>query len=142
MVSSLLQKQQTLLPFQFLLARLSFVKITLFLGTTWRFFKVIFICHISCVTFKPLLTRNLYINFTENDPFLCKPQANLSGILLSVTCIILASRLRHSVSFVPTKALLKDTFRGTVCKNLSYRTTLYRFGYQVLKTWCPNHLSF
>ena len=64
-------KQQTLLPFQFLLARLSFVKITpLFRNhTKILFFRGIFICHISCVTFKPLLTRNLYIKLTEKDPF-------------------------------------------------------------------------
>ena len=71
-----IQKQQTLLPFQFLLARLSFVKITPLFRNHMKilFFRGIFICHISCVTFKPLLTRNLYIEFTEKDPFLCKPQ--------------------------------------------------------------------
>ena len=118
MVSSLLHKQQTLLPFQILLTRLSFVKITPFFRNHMKilFFRGIFICHISCVTFKPLLTKNLYIEFTEKDPFLCKPQTNLSGILLSVTCTILATRLCHSVNFVPTKGLMKNTFRRAVCR--------------------------
>jgi hypothetical protein len=84
---------------------LSFVKITLFSGTTWRFWVLRVFSFAICVTFKPLLRRNLYIEFTEKDLFLCKPQTNQSDILLSVTCIS-ANRLCHYVSFVPTKALL------------------------------------
>ena len=100
-------------------------------------FKGIFILHISCVTFIQLLIRSLLIELIENDPFLYKAQTKLSSILFSVTCIILATKLCHSIKFIPTNALLKDTFRGidyrtspTVACFL--RTTLYRLGYQVL----------
>ena len=103
-------------------------------------FKCIFILHISCVTFIQSLIRSLLIEFTENDPFLCKPQTNLSSILLSVRSIILATKLCHSVKFIPTNALLKDTFGGTDCRTSAtavcfLRTTLYRLGYRVLNAW-------
>jgi hypothetical protein len=51
MVSNLLLKQQNLLPFQFLVARLSLVRMTLFLRTKkYLNFKGIFVCQISGAT--------------------------------------------------------------------------------------------
>jgi len=58
MVSNLLQKQQVLLPFQFLLTKLSFVKITPLLTNHMKIFNLrgIFIRQISCVTLMLLWT--------------------------------------------------------------------------------------
>ena len=58
MVSDLLQKQQVLLPFQFLLNKLSFVKITPLLTNHMKIFNLrgIFIRQISCVTLMLLWT--------------------------------------------------------------------------------------
>ena len=75
-----LQKPHTLLPIQFRLAKLSFVSNTPLFKYYIKIliFKGIFARQISCVTFIPLLTRFLYIEFTVKQSLACRDQVKVS----------------------------------------------------------------
>jgi len=125
-VSGLLHKHQALFPFQFLLAKLPFVRTTSFLRYHINIFilRGIFICQISCVALKPLLTRCLYIELTVNAPLLCRFYIKISIPSFRLICTRLATRLYHSVNWSPTKTLLKETLSGF---ELSISTTVACF---------------
>jgi len=145
----LLQKQQVLIPFQFLLDKLSFVRITTLLGYHINIFvlKGIFICQISCVALIPLLTMCLYIELTVKIPFLFKFQRNRSLPSFKLTCTSRATRLYHSVNLSPTRDLRKETLSGFELSTSAtvacfFRTMLNKFGYCTFSLWASNHLSF
>ena len=113
-VSGLLHKHQALFPFQFLLAKLPFVRTTYFLRYHINIFilRGIFICQISCITFKPLLTMCLHNELTVNAPLVYRFHINKSIPSFRLISNRLATRLYHSVNLSPTKALLKETLSG------------------------------
>lgn len=144
-----LQKLQYLLPFQFLLTRLSFVKITPFFKYHMKIliFNGSLNCQISCVTLILVLTRRLYMDLTENTPFLWRDHTNIFLPSWRFTCTILVTRSCHSKSLAPTKDLLKDILSGDVLKTSAtvacfFRTMLYKFGYWDFNVRFPNHVSF
>jgi hypothetical protein len=110
----LTKKQQALFPFQFLLAKLSFVRMTPLFRYHINIFilRGIFICQISCVAFKPLMTRCLYIKLTVNAPLLCIFHINKSIPSFRLICTRLATRVYHLVKLSSTKALLKEILSG------------------------------
>ena len=144
-VSGLLHKHQALFPFQFLLAKLSFVRTTSLLRYHINIFilRGTFICQISCVALKPLLTRCLYIELTVNAPLLCRFHVKQSIPSFRLICTRLAIRQYHSVNLSPTKALLKETLSGFELSTSAtvacfLRTILNKLGNWSFSFWLPN----
>ena len=120
-VSSLEQKQHNLLPFQFILIKLSLVTIT----SLFRYhiniliFKGIFNfhrCFSNCTL--PLLISALYIELTVNVPDCVKFQRKTSALLFNWTWLMRATKLGHKFRLRPVKVGLKDTLRGTRSKTV------------------------
>ena len=106
-VSKLLQKQQYLLPCQFLLAMLSLVSITPFLRNQ----RKILILSGSLMS---LVMRYLCIDLTVKLPLLLKVHVIVSFPACRFTFAIVVIRLFHSNNLFPISALLKETLRGIV----------------------------
>ena len=116
-VWSLEQKQHSLLPFQFLLIKLSLVRIT----PLFRYHINIFIlrgifnfhrCLLNCTL--PLLISALYIEPTLNVPDWVKFQWKTLALLFKWTWLMRATKPCHKVSEWPLKVFVKDTLRGTL----------------------------
>ena len=98
--------------------KLSLVKITPLLKNHKK--KISGICkrQICWDTLKPILTRCLYMEFTVNSPLLLRSQKNLSHPTYKLMLATFATKLFHSTSLIPTKAFLKEIFRGIALEYL------------------------
>ena len=103
----LLQKQHNLLPFQFLLAKLSLVRMALFFKNHKKtlIFKGNFVRQISYVTLIPLLSRTRYRDFTVKVPFLFKGHKIEALPACNLTFAMRATRLCHSCNWFKTALL-------------------------------------
>ena len=118
-VLSLEQKQHYLLPFQFRLAKLSFVKITpLFkYHINILIFKGIFSFH-KCLSncTLPLLISALYIELTVNIPDWFKFHRKTSTLSFKWTWLMRATKSCQKYRLWLVNVHLKDTSRGTRSK--------------------------
>jgi len=133
--SDLLQNPNAFLPCQFLLSKLSLVRIT-FLSKKQRktlIFRGTLTRQMSCGTLELLLTRKEYIAWPKKITLLYKPHKNWLLPSNKLMWAILATRLCHSFSLFPINDLLKDTLTAALVNFVAtvaylFLTILWRFG--------------
>ena len=113
------EKQHNLLPFQFLLIKLSLVRITPFFRYHIKIliFRGIFSFHkcLSNCTLS-LLISILYIELMVNVPAWVRFQQKASALLFNWTWLIRVTKSCHKYRLWPVNVRLKDTLRGTRSK--------------------------
>lgn len=99
-------------PVQFLLAKLSLVRITSLFKYHIKILIFIgnFVCQTSCDTLTPLLINASYIDLTVKVPDALKPQTNTSRSWSKLTCCKEATIRCQFIKFLPTKFLRKEIF--------------------------------
>ena len=141
MFSLLSQKQHRSSPFQRLLNKLSFVKITPFSRNPMKtlILRGIFNFHIDLFRGKASwFTRCLYIDCTVKDPSFERLHLMESRWPSNCTNAILITSSFHLSRFSPTNALLKEILRGVELKIIAtemcfFLQILYRDGYYSLR---------
>jgi hypothetical protein len=79
------------------------------------------------------ITKALYMNLIENNPFWCNPHIKRSFRFVNCTLTTIATTSCHACKLTPTKDLLKATFNGVVdntdlTEALFFLTMLYSAG--------------